>query len=174
MKDAWVCEEAKEFADLAVSDVKSLMDGIEQTNSHNFDVICKAGQAWAETVKAALSLKSWVETAIRPNDDAVITTTANGERGYDPDQCAQIKNNLQTILSETNSKLDALANTCNGSAFVGGSQQENLKNSIEAVKKQLSAKIEELTNAFDANVKKTEEKYGQMRTNVESSFTQQN
>lgn len=174
MKDAWVCEEAKEFADLAVSDVKSLMDGIEQTNSHNFDVICKAGQAWAETVKAALSLKSWVETAIRPNDDSVITTTANGERGYDPDQCAQIKNNLQTILSETNSKLDALANTCNGSAFVGGSQQENLRNSIENVKKQLSAKIEELTNAFDANVKKTEEKYGQMRTNVESSFTQQN
>ena len=28
MKDAWVCEEAKEFADLAISDVKSLMDGI--------------------------------------------------------------------------------------------------------------------------------------------------
>ena len=37
MKDAWVCEEAKEFADLAVSDVKSLMDGIEQTNSNNFN-----------------------------------------------------------------------------------------------------------------------------------------
>ena len=48
MKDAWVCEEAKEFADLAVSDVKSLMDGIEQTNSHNFDVICRSEEHTSE------------------------------------------------------------------------------------------------------------------------------
>ena len=174
MKDAWVCEEAKKFADLAVSDVKSLMDGIEQTNSNNFDVICNAGRSWADNTGPGISLKSWVETAVRPNDDAVITTTANGERGYDPDQCAQIKNNLQTILSETNSKLDALASTCNDLAFVGGNQQETLRNSIKHVKEKLSAKIEELINAFDANIKKTEEKYGQIRSNVESSFTIQN
>ncbi len=171
MKDAWVCEEAKEFADLAVSDVKSLMDGIEQTNSNNFNVICDAGKLWADNTGSGISLKSWVETAVRPNDDAVITTTASGERGYDPDQCAQIKNNLQTILSETNSKLDALASTCNDSAFVGGNQQENLQKSIKEVKNQLSTKIEELINAFEANIKKTEEKYGQIRSNVESSFT---
>lgn len=174
MKDAWVCEEAKEFADLAVSDVKSLMDSIEQTNSHNFDVIRLAGSLWADNAGPGISLKSWFETAVRPNDDAVITTTASGERGYDPDQCAQIKNSLQTILSETNSKLDALADTCNGFAFVGGNQQETLHSSIKHVKEQLSAKTEELINAFDANIKKTEEKYGQIRSNVESSFTQQN
>ena len=48
------------------------------------------------------------------------------------------------------------------------------KEEYNSIKDGYAAKIEELTNAFDANIKKTEEKYGQMRTNVESSFTQQN
>ena len=173
MKDAWVCEEAKEFADLAVSDVKSLMDGIEQTNSHNFEVICNEGRNWANGLKASISLKSWVDNMLRPNDDGVVITTPRGERGYDPDQCAQIRNNLQTIKRETEDKLDAIAKSCDNSAFVGGSQQENLKNSIKTVKNKLSSKIDELIEAFDKNIHNTETKYGQLRESVESSFTAQ-